>query len=104
MNERFTDIDSADVILASDDQIPFQAHRYVLRASSLVLKYLLLDNFPPTYVIRKTIEGNEISEVHSKTVCFLNLTNFNNISNQKHVDESKSTSSTIDEILALDVI
>ena len=72
LNAGFTDIDSADVILASDDQILFLANRCVLCASSLVLKYLLLDNFSPTYVIRNTIEGIEISEVHSKNVSFLN--------------------------------
>ena len=68
MNAGFTDIDSADVILASDDQILFLAHRCVLCPTSLVLKYLLLNNFSPTYVIRNTIDGTEISEVHSKFI------------------------------------
>ena len=82
LNAGFTDIDSADVILASDDQILFLAHRCVLCASSLVLKYLLLDNFSPTYVIGNTIEDIKISEIHAKNVSFLNpLTR--NISNQK---------------------
>ena len=48
LNERLTDIDSNDVILVSDDQIPFQAHRSIICASSLILKYLLLDKFTPT--------------------------------------------------------
>merc|ERR1712129_356873 len=44
LSEKFTDIASADVTLVSDDQIPFQAHRFVISASSPVLKDLLLDN------------------------------------------------------------
>merc|ERR1712129_131019 len=44
LSEKFTDIASADVTLVSDDQIPFQAHLFVLSASSPVLKDLLLDN------------------------------------------------------------
>ena len=38
-NKSFT-----DVTLVSDDQIPFQAHRFVLSAFSPVLKNILLNN------------------------------------------------------------
>ena len=44
LNDGFTNFDSADVTLVSDDQIPFQAHKFVLSASSPVLKDLFLDN------------------------------------------------------------
>ena len=52
-NELFTDMVSADVILVSEDQIPFQAHRNVLSASSQVLKDLLLDNFSPNLLMKQ---------------------------------------------------
>ena len=40
----FTENRYSDVTLVSDDKIPFQAHRYVLSASSPILKIILLDN------------------------------------------------------------
>ena len=41
----------SDVTLVSDDQIPFQAHRFILSASSPALKNLLLHNPHPNPVI-----------------------------------------------------
>ena len=50
----FTATEFTDVILVSDDLIPFPAHRIVLSASSPVLKDLLLDNpsSPPLIFLR----------------------------------------------------
>ena len=42
--EMFKEKTFADVTLVSDDQIPFQAHRFVLSAFSPVLKNILLNN------------------------------------------------------------
>merc|ERR1712129_107697 len=44
LSDVFPENDYSDVTLVSDDKIPFQAHRYVLSASSPVLKNILLDN------------------------------------------------------------
>ena len=40
----FTDTILTDVTLVSDEQIPFKAHRFILSASSPVMKDLLLSN------------------------------------------------------------
>ena len=40
----FAEDNFSDVTLVSDDQISFQAHRYVISALSPVLKNILLDN------------------------------------------------------------
>ena len=40
----FTENSFTDVTLVSDDQIPFQAHRFVLSSFSPVLKNILLNN------------------------------------------------------------
>ena len=54
LSDLFTDANSADVTLVSDDQIQFEAHKLVLSASSPVLKNLLLDNLhsPPLIYLR----------------------------------------------------
>ena len=44
LSDVFPENDYSDVTLVSDDKIPFQAHKYVLSASSPVLKNILLDN------------------------------------------------------------
>ena len=44
LSEMFKEKIFSDVTLVSDDQIPFQAHRYVLSAFSSVLKDILLKN------------------------------------------------------------
>ena len=44
LSNGFKENSYADVTLVSDDKIPFQAHKYVLSASSPVLKTILLDN------------------------------------------------------------
>ena len=44
LSDLYTETCSTDVTLVSDDQIPFQAHKFVLGASSPVMKNLLLDN------------------------------------------------------------
>ena len=44
LSDLFTEISYSDVTLVSDDKIPFLAHKYVLSASSPVLKNILLDN------------------------------------------------------------
>ena len=64
LNERFTDTDSADVTLVSDDQIPFQAHRLVISASSPVLKNLLLDN-PSSHplIYLKNVNQQELGSI-----------------------------------------
>ena len=43
-SDAFTHSNFSDVTLVSDDKIPFQAHRYVLSASSPVMKNILLNN------------------------------------------------------------
>ena len=64
LNEGFKDIDSADVTLVSDDQIPFLAHRFVLGASSSVLKDLLLDN-PSSHplIYLRGVKQQELSSI-----------------------------------------
>ena len=78
----FKDIDSADVILVSEDQIPFQAHRYVLSASSQVLKDLLLDNFSPNLLMKQEFRSilqfmylGEITFIENHISQVLNNTN-----------------------------
>ena len=44
LSDVFTENSFCDVTLVSDDQKPFQAHRYVLSAFSPVLKNILLNN------------------------------------------------------------
>ena len=44
LSDYFTDTILTDVILVSDKQIPFKAHKFVLSASSPVMKDLLLSN------------------------------------------------------------
>ena len=44
LTDVFTENSFTDVTLVSDDQIPFQAHRFVLSAFSPVLKNILLNN------------------------------------------------------------
>ena len=44
LSDLFTENSYSDVTLVSDDKIPFLAHKYVLSASSPVLKTILLDN------------------------------------------------------------
>ena len=44
LSDLYTETSSTDVTLVSDDQIQFQAHKFVLSASSPVMKNLLLNN------------------------------------------------------------
>ena len=44
LSDVFTENSYSDVTLVSDDKIPFRAHKYVLSASSPVLKNILLNN------------------------------------------------------------
>ena len=44
LKDLYTETSSTDVTLVSDDQIQFQAHKFVLSACSPVLKNLLLNN------------------------------------------------------------
>merc|ERR1712129_388993 len=44
LSDVFTENCYSDVTLVSDDKIPFRAHKYVLSASSPVLKNILLHN------------------------------------------------------------
>ena len=44
LSDLYTETSSTDVTLVSDDQIQFQAHKFVLSACSPVMKNLLLNN------------------------------------------------------------
>ena len=44
LSDYFTNTSLTDVTLVSDEQIPFKAHKFVLSASSPVMKDLLLSN------------------------------------------------------------
>ena len=44
LSDNFTETSFSDVTLVSDEQIPFQAHKFVLSACSPVMKDLLLNN------------------------------------------------------------
>ena len=51
LRDLFTNTSYSDVTLVSDDQIQFQAHKFVLSACSSVMKNLLLNNPHPHPVI-----------------------------------------------------
>ena len=154
LNNGFADFNSADVTLVSDDQIPFQAHRFVLSASSPVLKDLLMENpsshpliylrgvdqqelgsiLKVMYFGEATFNQNRInqflnnsrelqmkhvtnafvtrnnimyeeSELETENEMIENLKSLDNPEPITEYDESnKSISSTIDEILALDIL
>ena len=64
LNEGLEDNGSADVTLVSDDQIPFKAHRFVLSASSPVLKDLLLTNLSTRPLIYlRGVNNQELSSI-----------------------------------------
>ena len=63
LKELFTKTDQADVTLVSDDKVAFPAHKFVLGASSPVLKDLLVENPHPHPIIY-------LKEINSKADLF----------------------------------
>ena len=63
LSDAFTEHCFSDVTLVSDDQRPFQAHKYVLSAFSPVLKDILLNNPHPHPLIY--LRGGVIKKRHT---------------------------------------
>ena len=147
LRDLFTKSNYSDVTLVSDDQIQFQAHKFVLSACSPVLKNLLLNNshsHPLIYLrgvkqqelgsilqfmyhgeaaihldsINMFLENAKDLQIKQLADCFVkdkdvnrendpecdgvgNISNHENVNN--YINNTKSISSTIDEILSLDL-
>ena len=65
LEELFTkNNNQADVTLVSDDKVAFQAHKFILGASSPVLKELLIDNpHPHPLIYLKGIKKIELKSI-----------------------------------------
>ena len=65
LSDIFEDKSFTDVTLVSDDQIPFQAHRYVLSAFSPVLKNILLNNNPHSHplIFLRGVKHQELDSI-----------------------------------------
>ena len=70
LSDLFTDTNSADVTLVSDDQIKFEAHKLVLSASSPVLKNLFLGNLHPHPLIYlRGVQQEELASILEFMYC-----------------------------------